>query len=466
MIRHQLTAQKQIFIGVLFLASVFLMGLLRFSFETSGVLSLTDDARIDVYFLGILAALLYLHRQWADLLQTSFLSAPFEGTLLAVRFAFVQSLSFTLIYFLLRDIATSRAFLIWFLLIGLPVNAVIITWLPGLLRKFFNREDAVYGIIVGKGPIPEEVIHYVHRCRHFGVDFREYYGDPQEEAIELKRRGSVSDFKSQVLDPEPGVNRVLLFGSKLEDPESESALNLCHRLGLRVQIILHGRLFSGSLMRHVVDGDAHFLTFADEPLQNPLNRLAKRCIDVVLSLLVVVFLLPPLTLVVWLVQRRQSPGPLFYRQSRHGLNREKFSILKFRTMNTSAGAEATQATVGDLRMYPFGRLLRRLSLDEVPQFLNVICGDMSMIGPRPHLTDHDELFEQEISAYRIRHFVKPGITGYAQIRGLRGEVKTPEQIHQRVQHDIYYISNWSLKLDFYIAGKTVVALLRPPDSAV
>jgi lipopolysaccharide/colanic/teichoic acid biosynthesis glycosyltransferase len=219
-------------------------------------------------------------------------------------------------------------------------------------------------------------------------------------------------------------------------------------------------------MRHVVDGEAHFLTFADEPLQNPLNRMVKRWFDLVFSLFVVIFLLPPLSLIVWLAQRRQSPGPLFYRQTRHGLNRKTFTIFKFRTMDCSAGAESLQATAADPRVYPFGRLLRHLSLDEIPQFINVIRAEMSVIGPRPHLTVHDELFEQEISAYRIRHFVKPGITGYAQIRGFRGEVTSPEQIHERVLHDISYISNWSLKLDFYIACKTFVTLLRPPESAV
>ncbi len=466
MIRHQLTAQKQIFIGILFVGSVLLMGVLKSAFEASGFLLLTAEARIEVYLIGVMAALLYLHEYWTNLLQGSFLRAPFESALVAARFAVVQGVAFTLIYFLLQDIATSRAFLIWFLVIGFPLNTVLIIWLPGLLRKFFNRSGSLSGILVGKGAIPQEVIDYTERCRHFGVDFRDYYGDPQEQSVPYSHRGRFAEITAEALSSDPSVSRVLFFGRDFDDPDYRSALDLCHRLGIRVQLMLHQEVFFGDLARHVVDGDAHFLTFADEPLQNPLNRFVKRCIDIVFSLFVVMVLLPPLLAIVWLAQRRQSPGPLFFRQTRHGLDRQTFAIFKFRTMDCAAGPEALQATAADPRIYPFGRILRRMSLDEFPQFINVLRGEMSVIGPRPHLTVHDELFEQEVSAYRIRHFVKPGITGYAQIRGLRGEVTSPEQIHNRVRHDIYYISNWSLKLDFYIVCKTVVTVLRPPVSAV
>jgi exopolysaccharide biosynthesis polyprenyl glycosylphosphotransferase len=465
MIRHQLTAKKQIFIGVLFIIAVVLMGSLKYVFGATGILLLTAEARLEVYLIGVLAALLYLHERWAELLQGSVLRAPFESALLAARFAFVQGVTFILIYFLLQDIATSRAFLIWFLVIGLPFNIILIIWLPAWLRKVFNRSGSRSAMLVGKGAIPQEVINYTERCRHFGVDFCVYYGDSQEPALGFTRQGSLADMKNASPSSIPSVKRVLFFGRDLENPEYLSALDLCHRLGLRVQVMLHEEALFGNLARHVVDGDAHFITFADEPLQNPLNRMVKRCVDIALSLFVILFLLPPLILLVWLAQRRQSPGPLFYRQTRHGLDRKTFPIFKFRTMDCSAGAESIQATVADPRVYPFGRLLRRMSLDEFPQFINVLRGEMSVIGPRPHLKVHDELFEQEINAYRIRHFVKPGITGYAQIRGFRGEVTSPEDIHNRVRHDIYYISNWSLKLDFYIACKTCVALLRPPGSA-
>lgn len=466
MIRHQLTAQKQVFIGILFFVSVILMGALKHVFHSSGFLVLTANARIEVYLIGVLAALLYLHEYWTSLLLGSYLRAPFESTLMAVRFAFAQGVAFTIIYFLLQDIATSRAFLIWFLVVGFPLNTILIIWLPGFLRRLFNRSDTLSGIIVGKGAIPQEVIDYAERCRHFGIDFRDHFGDPQEQANPFIRRGGIAQMTGAALGSDPALSRVLFFGKDLDDPDYRSALDLCHRLGIRMQLMFSTEGFSGDFVRHVVDGDFHFLTAADEPLQNPLNQILKRGIDIGFSLAVVVLLLPPLIFIVWLVQRRQSPGPVFFRQTRHGLDRRTFTILKFRTMDYASGEESLQATPSDPRVYPFGRILRRMSLDEFPQFINVLRGEMSVVGPRPHLAVHDEMFEREINAYRIRHFVKPGITGYAQIRGLRGEVTSPEQIHDRVRHDIYYISNWSLKLEFYIVCKTVVTVLRPPESAV
>lgn len=459
-------AQQQLLIGTLFISSVLLMAALKHAFEFSGFLTLTSEARIEVYLIGVFAALLFLKEQWFNLLQGAFLPTPFDSALLAARFAFIQGLAFALIYFLLQDIAVSRAFLIWFLAVGFPLHAILITWLPKWLRKSFNRSGTLSGILVGRGAIPQEMIKYVEHCRNFGVVFPGYYGDPQEEPLPFSYRGDLSELTEEALRSDPSISRVLFFGRKTDDPDYRSALDACHRLGIRAQVMLHEQKLFGDLGRHVVDGNAHFFTMADEPLQNPLNRIIKRGIDVALSLFVVVALLPPLTAMVWLVQRWQSPGPLFFRQTRHGLGRQTFSILKFRTMDCAGGPEALQATVADPRIYPLGRILRRMSLDEFPQFINVLKGEMSAVGPRPHLTIHDNLFEQEIKAYRIRHFVKPGITGYAQIRGYRGEVTSSEQIHQRVRHDIYYISNWSLKLDIYILLKTVVAVVRPPQSAV
>jgi lipopolysaccharide/colanic/teichoic acid biosynthesis glycosyltransferase len=203
-----------------------------------------------------------------------------------------------------------------------------------------------------------------------------------------------------------------------------------------------------------------------EPLDNPLNRVLKRLLDIGVALPVVCLVLPPLTLVVWLMQRWQSPGPVFYRQLRSGLNRERFSIYKFRTMRADdARACAQQATATDSRVYAFGRFLRRSSLDEVPQFLNVILGTMSVSGPRPHLLEHDEQFGRLEHAYFKRHFVKPGITGLAQSKGFRGELLVSSDLANRVHYDELYVANWSLGLDLSILLHTVRQVISPPRSA-
>ncbi len=211
-----------------------------------------------------------------------------------------------------------------------------------------------------------------------------------------------------------------------------------------------------------------FFTLHDEPLEEPINRALKRGFDLAVALPVVVLVLPPLALLVWLVQQRQSPGPLLHTRPRSGEGREPFAMLKFRTMHVAppdAAAEASQAARDDGRVFPFGRFLRRHSLDEFPQFWNVLAGDMSIVGPRPVMPLLDEEFERRARAYRTRHLVKPGITGLAQSEGFRGEITTPEQLDGRVRRDLQYIAEWSLWLDVQITARTLWQVLFPPRSA-
>ena len=218
----------------------------------------------------------------------------------------------------------------------------------------------------------------------------------------------------------------------------------------------------------VVEEGHTFYSLQEEPLEDPMNLLAKRVFDIALSLPVVVFVLPPLCLWVWAMQRIQAPGRLLFVQNRAGLRRNEFRIFKFRSMRDTASEaahEAVQARKGDDRIYPFGHFLRKSSLDEFPQFLNVLRGEMSIVGPRPHMPAHDVEFSRYYKSYRTRHFAKPGITGLAQTRGYRGEITDPALLKERVQSDIFYITNWSFWLDLQITLKTGWQILRPPKSA-
>jgi Undecaprenyl-phosphate glucose phosphotransferase len=185
----------------------------------------------------------------------------------------------------------------------------------------------------------------------------------------------------------------------------------------------------------------------------PLSRvevLEKRLFDLVASALLLV-MLTPLLLVIALLIRLDSPGPVFFLQQRYGFNQRRFRIIKFRTMRTlDDGPVVRQATRDDPRVTRLGRWLRRWNLDEIPQLLNVLKGDMSLVGPRPHALSHNQAYEQTIASYARRHNVKPGITGWAQINGFRGETDTNEKMEKRVEHDLYYIDNWSLGFDFLI----------------
>ncbi len=185
------------------------------------------------------------------------------------------------------------------------------------------------------------------------------------------------------------------------------------------------------------------------------NELVKRASDVLLSCLILV-VVSPLMLLVALGVKLSSPGPVLFAQRRNGLDGGEITVYKFRSMTSQDnGAEVPQATRGDPRITPFGAFIRRTSLDELPQFFNVLQGSMSIVGPRPHAVAHNELYRQVIKAYMVRHKVKPGITGWAQVNGLRGETDTIEKMQSRVEYDLEYLRNWTLRLDLQIIARSV-----------
>jgi len=186
-----------------------------------------------------------------------------------------------------------------------------------------------------------------------------------------------------------------------------------------------------------------------------LSGMVKRSYDIVLSLLILT-LIAPFLLIIAIAIKLGSPGPVIFRQRRYGLDGREIIVYKFRSMTVSEdGATVQQAKKDDARVTPVGRFLRRTSLDEFPQFLNVLQGRMSIVGPRPHAVAHNEMYRKLIKGYMLRHKVKPGITGWAQVNGYRGETDTLDKMSARIEHDIDYLRNWSPRLDMYIIAKTV-----------
>jgi undecaprenyl-phosphate galactose phosphotransferase/putative colanic acid biosynthesis UDP-glucose lipid carrier transferase len=193
---------------------------------------------------------------------------------------------------------------------------------------------------------------------------------------------------------------------------------------------------------------------------SPVERSVKRLMDVIVASLALFFFLPVMVLTAIAI-KLDSRGPIIFRQHRKGFNRQQFTMFKFRTMIVQENGPAViQATRNDPRVTSIGRLLRSASIDELPQLLNVLKGDMSVIGPRPHALAHDTHFENLLSDYAFRHHVKPGITGWAQCNGARGATPSVEHISERVKLDLWYINNWSLWLDIQILIKTFFEVLR------
>ena len=200
------------------------------------------------------------------------------------------------------------------------------------------------------------------------------------------------------------------------------------------------------------------------PLEEPLNRFIKRTFDIVISTIALLFttLLFP---VVAIAIKMQSPGPLLFRQRRTGMDGKDFWCLKFRSMHVNADSDRVQATKDDPRKFPFGNFMRKTNIDELPQFWNVLKGDMSIVGPRPHMLAHTEQYAALIGKYMVRHFVKPGITGWAQATGFRGETSELWQMEGRVERDIYYIQHWSFWLDLRIIWMTVKSCFKTDKNA-
>jgi putative colanic acid biosynthesis UDP-glucose lipid carrier transferase len=195
------------------------------------------------------------------------------------------------------------------------------------------------------------------------------------------------------------------------------------------------------------------------PLSHTHNALIKRAIDIIISFIFLITLFPVIYLVLGILIKLSSPGPIVFLQERTGLKGEKFNCYKFRSMKCNNEAHAKQATSDDERKTRIGDFIRRTDLDELPQFINVFIGDMSIVGPRPHMLLHTHQYSQLINKYMVRHFVKPGITGWAQINGFRGEINKLEEMEGRIKKDIWYLENWSLALDMKIIIKTVFMMI-------
>ena len=217
-------------------------------------------------------------------------------------------------------------------------------------------------------------------------------------------------------------------------------------------------------MQPVQMDDLEVMGTYSSPLEDPLNRLLKRLLDIVFSFLCLILtalLLPFIVLVI----KRQSPGPVFFRQLRTGIDGKDFYCYKFRSMHVNDDADRLQATEDDPRKFPFGDFMRKTNIDELPQFWNVLIGDMSIVGPRPHMLAHTKQYDKLIDKYMVRHFVKPGITGWAQVTGFRGETRELWQMEGRVERDIWYIQHWSLWLDLRIIWLTFKTIFKRDKKA-
>lgn len=280
-----------------------------------------------------------------------------------------------------------------------------------------------------------------------------YFAEEPREESSVRYLGTFDDVVDYLKDEH--VERVYCNLSLIDSKQFNDVMNFCENHLIRFFAVPS---FSCSIMNHGTlkrMGGISLVAMRKEPLTQLHNILLKRLFDIVFSALFLVTLFPVILLVVGVGIKISSPGPIFFRQRRNGQMRREFGCFKFRTMRVNMQSDVKQATRDDPRVTKFGRFLRKTSIDELPQFINVLIGDMSVVGPRPHMLRHTEEYSELINKYMVRHYVKPGITGWAQVTGYRGETRTVEEMAGRIRQDIWYIEHWSFSFDLYIIFLTV-----------
>jgi len=331
-------------------------------------------------------------------------------------------------------------------------------WLVKRLRQ--SGYNTRYVTLVGSD---KELLHLYKKLignSTFGYKVYGIYGDIEG----LSYDGSVKDFELQLTKPESLKlgDEVYLCVPRNDRELIEQTARLCdHRM---VKFYYLPTTEEKLNLQPILIDDISVMTTYSSPLEEPLNKLLKRLLDIVFSILCLIItalLLPFIVLTI----KRQSPGPVFFRQRRTGLDGHEFYCYKFRSMHVNSDADRLQATKDDPRKFAFGDFMRKTNIDELPQFWNVLLGDMSIVGPRPHMLAHTEQYDKLIDRYMVRHFVKPGITGWAQVTGFRGETRELWQMEGRVERDIWYIQHWSFWLDMRIIWMTIKTIFKRDGKA-
>lgn len=317
--------------------------------------------------------------------------------------------------------------------------------------------------IVGTGSLAKHVSATLRKSPELGVEAAGFISaDDMPQADDLPVLGTIEDLER--LTKEHALKEVWVALPLAAESQVEATLNNLQNCLLTVRYIPD--IFALRLLNHVPTRIANLLTIElnASPLEGA-NRWLKNTFDFLFALSVLIIGSPILLLVAALV-KFTSPGPVLFSQLRHGTNGKPIRIYKFRSMYHEPDGEQSfvQATKNDPRVTPIGKFIRRTSIDELPQFINVLQGRLSIVGPRPHAIAHNDAFKDKISAYMQRHRVKPGITGWAQVNGYRGETNTMEKMQKRIEFDLYYIENWTIWLDIKIVFLTIFLVLTHYDA--
>ncbi|HUC81401.1 MAG TPA: undecaprenyl-phosphate glucose phosphotransferase [Flavisolibacter sp.] len=380
--------------------------------------------------------------------------------------AYIYFLLIVVIFlFFFRMILLSRIFITVVLssiFVMLLVNRIIYL----AIHHYFRKRDWLMNrvVIIGYNPLSKKLVDYLSED---GIS-KEIVGfcEESENVQELSNYPILCDV-SHTLDvcKRYGVNEIYSTVAPEQNQTLYRLIEGAEENCIRFKIVPDLGFFFKKQMHIDYLKEIPVISLRKEPLEDLGNRIKKRAFDILVSFFVCLFILTWLVPLIAILILLESRGPVFFVQQRTGKNNKSFGCLKFRSMKMSQTAHLQQATKDDNRFTKLGRFLRRTSLDEFPQFFNVLRGDMSIVGPRPHMLKHTDQYSKLIGQYMVRQFLKPGITGWAQVNGYRGETKTTDQMQRRVEHDLWYLENWSLYLDIKIMAMTAFNTLKGDKNA-
>ena len=380
--------------------------------------------------------------------------------------AIVYFIAITSIYlFFFQQYTISRAFILVFLT-SIPISFLINRFIFFSVYEHFKRKDYLLDkvLFVGYNNISKRLITYFEENAYN----KEIIGicDESEHINEVYHYPILSNISGAFeVCKQYGANEIFSSIAPEQNPKIYELMQFADQNCIRFRIVPDISLLVKNKVHINYINEMPVLTLRDEPLEDLSNRIKKRLFDIVISFLVIVFILSWLVPILALIIKLDSRGPVFFKQSRSGKEKKSFLCIKFRSMQINKHSDIKQATKNDGRFTRIGKFLRRSNLDEFPQFFNVLIGQMSIVGPRPHMLKHTDEYSQLADQYMVRHFMKPGITGWAQVNGCRGEIDSFEKLQNRIDHDIWYMENWNIWLDLKIIFLTVYNTVKGDKNA-
>jgi putative colanic acid biosynthesis UDP-glucose lipid carrier transferase len=420
------------------------------------------------YFLLSCLIVIWFFSSQTIRLYEDFRSRNFQIELLAVvKIVFIQFISVIIILYLLDEIFLSKTFSFIYsliLLVSLAAHKYFFRKSLYLLRK--NGRNLRNILIIGADEVGMSFYEFLKQNPHFGYNVVGFLNNGKKSYLNGQHLGEIKDLEDLLIKKE--IDEVIIALPNYASDQIEEITRICDQYTKRVIIIPDYLRFVSDRYQVSMFGRFPVINVREDKLNEYHWRFIKKIFDIIFSLIIIAGVLSWLVPVIAIAIKISSPGPVFFRQERWGRNNRKFTAYKFRSMCVNNNEDKNayrQATKNDPRITKIGKILRKTNIDELPQFFNVLKGDMSIIGPRPHPTPLNIESKQKIDLYMVRHFVKPGLTGWAQVNGYRGETKEDFLMKKRVGYDLWYIENWSVWLDIQIIILTCWRMIAGDSNA-